>query len=547
MVKPTVLPVNQTETLVRQGGNAVDEVDIAVVGYGPVGMAVAALLGRAGHRVLVLERYAGLYNLPRAATFDDETMRTLARLGVAEELLTDLRVQPTYQWRNAAGELLIEQHYAENGRSGWAEWYMMYQPALEAALDRVCRASARVQVRHASPVIAVEQGPGGVTLTVDGSRGPQTVTAGYVIACDGGNSFVRRSLGIGEQDLGFAEPWMVCDFRFRRPAEVPNALQLGDPAGPTSIISIGRTHHRFSFMLDSPGDFATESDPERVWARVAGHLGRDDAELIRVATYTFRSLLADDWRQGRILLAGDAAHQMPPFLGQGMVSGIRDAQNLAFKLDLILRGRAGDELLDTYQVEREPHVRALIEKGIELGRAQTIRDPERAAARDRALLARRAAAQAPEKIRFPALRGGLLAAGSGTGRGELSVQGVVDDGSRRDRLDQVVGAGFHLLVDAATFAGLDRSETLRDLSRAGVRVVVPGEEIGSHPLAALVHDVEGTYRRWFSEWDCTAIAVRPDMYVFGTAQGSGATAALIGELLGAAGQRPAAAEISQVG
>lgn len=129
--------------------------DVAVVGYGPVGMAMAALLGRAGHRVLVLERYSGLYNLPRAAIFDDETMRTFARLGIAEGLLPKLRVQRNYEWRNGAGELLIEHDFAERGRSGWAEWYMMYQPDLECALDGACRAAADVRVHHASPVTAI--------------------------------------------------------------------------------------------------------------------------------------------------------------------------------------------------------------------------------------------------------------------------------------------------------------------------------------------------------------------------------------------------------
>jgi 2-polyprenyl-6-methoxyphenol hydroxylase-like FAD-dependent oxidoreductase len=509
------------------GIEAPETLDVAVVGYGPVGMVMAALLGRAGHRVLVLERYAGLYNLPRAAIFDDETMRTFAALGIAEGLLPKVHVQRNYEWRNGAGELLMEHDFAETGRSGWAEWYMMYQPELEEALDGVCRAAGSVEVRYSSPVTAIEQTADMVTLTVEGPNGRQEVRARYVVACDGGNSFVRQALGIDQQDYGFSEPWMVCDFRLKRPVTVPPAMQLGDPRQPTSVISLGPAHHRFSFMLDSVEAFETERPPERVWARVNRWLQRDDADLIRVATYTFRSLVADDWRIGRVALAGDAAHQMPPFLGQGMCSGIRDAQNLAFKLDLLLAGTAGGDLLDTYQLEREPHVRAVIEKGIELGRLQTIRDPELAAARDSALLARRANGEAPESIRFPALHDGLFATSSGPGRGELSVQGVVDDGHHRDRLDQVVGSGFHFLVDPELLPDLAET-SLGALRRAGVRLAAPGER--AVPQLG-VADVEGTYTRWFAALNCRGVVIRPDFYVYGTADDAAGVERLAAELL----------------
>ncbi|GAA3294039.1 hypothetical protein GCM10020295_17530 [Streptomyces cinereospinus] len=178
-------------------------------------------------------------------------------------------------------------------------------------------------------------------------------------------------------------------------------------------------------------------------------------------------------------------------------------------------------------------MRAVTEKGIELGTMQTIRDPERAAERDRVLLARRAASQKPETLRFPGLGEGLLARASGPGRGELSVQGAVDDGTRSGRLDQVVGDGFHVLVDPALLAGADDlSGVLHDLAETGVRVVAPGGRADDHPWAAVVRDVDGTYRRWFAELGVSLVAVRPDFYVFGTAAGPDAAGVLAREVLG---------------
>jgi 2-polyprenyl-6-methoxyphenol hydroxylase-like FAD-dependent oxidoreductase len=493
-------------------------------------------------------------------------MRTLARLGVADQLLAGLRVQPTYEWRNGAGELLIEQCFAGRGRSGWAEWYLMYQPDLESALDEACRALDTIQVRLAAPVAAIEPDGEAVRLTVEPAAeepaaeepaaeeppaakappgaGPTVVRARYAVACDGGNSFVRRALGVGQDDYGFSEPWMVCDFRLTRPVDVPGALQFGDPAGPTSIIGLGPRHQRFSFMLDSVDDFPAESVPAKVWARVGRWLSPEDAELIRVATYTFRSLVAHSWRVGRVLLAGDAAHQMPPFLGQGMCSGIRDAADIAFKLDLVLRGRRRDEVLDTVQTEREPHVRAVIEEGVRLGRWQTMRDPEQAEARDRELLARRAVAGPSPRTPFPDLVAGFLAQHSASGRGALSVQGRVDAGAGPRLLDAAAGGGTHLIVQAAILPALEAAALVPALAAAGVRVIALTEARGSRPGrpgnldgpgSKAMADVDGTYARWFAELDVVAVAVRPDLYVFGTAGDEAAAAGLARELLAALG------------
>ena len=296
--------------------------DVAVIGYGPTGMTLAALLGQRGHRVVVLERYEGLYNLPRAACFDDEIMRTFQKLGLTDAISEGAVAQRDYDWLNADGETLVEIEYPDPGPGGWAALYMMFQPHVETVLDRHIRAQPGIEVRQGFTVSGISQDTGGVT--VRGADGTPSVRARYMIGADGGGGFTRRTLCDSVDDYGFQENWLVCDFRMRRAVPgLPMFRQICNPAQPTSIVRIGPEHHRFSFMLN-PGETPEQAvEPARVWARVSPYLSQDDAEMIRVVNYVFRSRIAGQWRQGRVLLAGDAAHEMPPFLGQGMCSGIR--------------------------------------------------------------------------------------------------------------------------------------------------------------------------------------------------------------------------------
>ena len=460
-------------------------VDVAVIGYGPTGMMLAALLGQQGHSVVVLERHKGLYNLPRAACFDDEIMRTFQKLGIAEAVHEGAVVQRDYDWINAQGETLVELEYADPAPGGWAALYMMYQPHVETVLDRHLKTAPTVEVRQGFTVTGMAQHADGVAITGSGGA----VQARYVVGADGGAGFTRQHVQTSVSDYGFQENWLVCDFEMKRAVPgLPKFRQVCDPAQPTSIVRIGPRHQRFSFMLN-PGETQEEATrPDRVWARVGRYLSPGDADLIRVANYVFRSRIADQWRHGRVLLAGDAAHEMPPFLAQGMCSGIRDAHNLAWKLGLVLTGRADAAILDTYQPEREPHVRFITEKAIELGRVQTLRDSAAARARDARLLAQRAAHHKPEKLRYPALHGGLIA-----GDGTFFPQGA-------GRADDRTGPGWCIAArDEACLAGV--SAVSRTAWAAfGGHVAVADESIAD----------------WFAARGCAAAVVRPDWYVYGT-------------------------------
>ena len=247
-----------------------NDYDVAIVGYGPTGMTLAALLGQLGRRAVVLERYAGLYNLPRAACFDDEIMRTFQKLGLVAEISRGAEVQRGYQWVNATGQTLVDFQYDNPAPGGWAALYMMFQPHIEAVLDRHDKSLPTVDVRQGVTISEMEQNGEAVTLRgVGPNNEPVSVRARFAVGADGGNGLTRRTFGQQIDDYGFQENWLVCDFRLRGTVQPPRFRQVCDPAQPIAIVNIGPGHHRFSFMLD-PDDTAEEATKhEGVWSRVS--------------------------------------------------------------------------------------------------------------------------------------------------------------------------------------------------------------------------------------------------------------------------------------
>lgn len=388
------------------------DADVAIVGYGPVGQALAALLGRAGHRVAVFERFTDIYRLPRAVHLDHEIMRLLQSLGLAEALAEEMIPVHDYQWFAADGKLLLRFDVDGPAPSGWESDYMFFQPELEAALDRLGCAQPRVTVERGWVAEELLDTGKGVELTVrrvadafgglalTGDR--RTVHARWVIGADGANSFVREASEITRRDLGFQERWLVVDAEPRDMdalAHLPIACQWCDPDRPTTHVQSGPRHRRWEFML-RPDELAADfEDPDRVWSLLEPWYRPADGPLTRSTVYEFRSMLANQMRKGHVLLVGDAAHLTPPFLGQGLCSGLRDAANVAWKLDLVLRGLTPERLLDTVDAERQPQNEAVIRLAIELGKVLCQLDPQAAAERDATL---RSAARARAADRRPA-------------------------------------------------------------------------------------------------------------------------------------------------
>ncbi len=484
---------------------ALRHVEAAVIGFGPCGAVAAAMLGRAGFTTLAIDRAREVYDKPRAIAIDHEILRMLDGMGLAEAVLPFTAPFPASEHFGAEGQLIRRiDMVAEPYPMGFTPTMVFTQPPVEEVLRADAAAQPGVTVELGTELVGISQDAERVTLRLkchDGAE--EVVTADTVIACDGASSFARRSLGIGFEDLVFDEPWLVVDLLVEPAAlaTLPvNAAQFCEPTRPITYI-VGPGHHRrFEIMLN-PGE-----DPQAMQAEdvVLGLLSRwiapGDARLWRAASYRFHALVAAEWRRGRVFLAGDAAHQQPPFIGQGMCQGLRDVANLVWKLQAVRDG-AAPALLDSYAEERGRHVRTLTARIKAIGRQICERDPEAARARDAALIAQ-GGGQAPVVTRqeiVPPLEVGFLSVAEHPARGTLFPQPWVRDGAGWARMDRVTGGGWRLIRD--------------------------GEWVERDGVAAA----------WFARHGVTAAIIRPDNYVYGVATDAASLSALCDELRGALG------------
>ncbi|MBG0853868.1 bifunctional 3-(3-hydroxy-phenyl)propionate/3-hydroxycinnamic acid hydroxylase [Streptomyces spinoverrucosus] len=494
---------------------------VVIIGAGPVGVTAALLLARRGVRSLVLERHRDIYPLPRAVVVDDEVRRILQSAGVHEEFAAFSRPARGLRLLDARRRMIAEFPRSPHGHHGFPQTSMFDQPELERLLRDALARRPECELRGGVEVVSVTQptdgtGPVRVTLRGDGSDEEEHVWADAVLGCDGAGSLTREAIGAVWEDLHFEESWRVIDVRTSRRVRTWEGVeQICCPTRPATFMRVGEDRYRWEFRLaadeslDGPDGLERLRELVAPWVDLPSPVSPgDDFEVIRQAQYTFRARLADRWRQGRVFLLGDAAHLTPPFIGQGLCSGLRDAHNLAWKLARVLGQGADDALLDTYERERKPHVRHVIRVAVAVGWAMT-GGQDRAAALRRAVVG--AACRIPgvtatvSRDLSPTLTAGPLVRRRArlTGRmpaGTLVPQPWVTVDGRRVRLDDVLGDSFAVLTAVPPTP----------------RMTVVAEALGARTIHVGDLGDDGALAAWLTRGRTDAVLLRPDRVVMDT-------------------------------
>ena len=495
------------------------EYDIAVIGLGPVGCTAAILLAEAGLRVVAVERDEDVYALPRAVNLDGEVIRAFQGVGrgqTVQDLMQSVRPGDRAGFANSRREWLFGSEAKRVGRNGWQPANMFDQPEFEAYLRKEAIRHPNVTAHIGAEMLGAQQNAQLVDLHYARPDGTEAhTTARYLIACDGASSGVRKSLDIGWVDLGYDHHWLVVDVIVSEGHTLDNStVQVCDPDRIQTYVATKDPFRRWEFKLlpdETPEDMLA---PEKIMALIDPWTPRDTYEIRRAAVYQFHAANADRWRDGRIFIAGDAAHQTPPFLGQGMNTGMRDVINLAWKLPIVVGGVATESLLDTYFEERAAHAHDLVDWAVSIGRLmEHIAEQERCAREGLdppdtpPALQSAGYGQGREQ---PPIRGGVVMTDqvSDTGfTGYLLSQPLVrthtKDADDTDiRLDELMGNGFALLVaEGAHPTWSAASEKI--LRRLNVQVV----RLSDLSL------VSGRFDGVFELHECAL--VRPDRIIFG--------------------------------
>jgi 3-(3-hydroxy-phenyl)propionate hydroxylase len=477
---------------------------VVIVGAGPTGVTAATLLAQYGVDCVILDRWTGVYPQPRAVHLDDEIYRVIARLGIADEFAAMSR--PTLGLRLLDQRLRVLAEFTRDtsrSANGFPQANMFDQPELETLLRANLSRYPNAQLRGNAEVIALGELEGRVRVTFsDRSTGElHEVDADYVLGCDGANSTVRAQIGSAMRDLNFEQRWLVVDVSSEADLRQWDGVhQVCDPVRAGTYMRIGPTRYRWEFQLldgESADDFASLTNLRALIAPWTAHVPDNELAVQRVTEYTFRAQIADRWRRGNTFLLGDAAHLTPPFVGQGMGAGIRDAMNLAWKIAGVCDGTLDADVLESYEQERKPHTKLMIRLALNVGRAMTHGGRTGDLIRRLVLPRLRLIPGLRDRVvdsATPPLHSSALVYKSSQRRGlagTLCPNSILRQGQR---LDVALGGSFALIT-------VRRPHTTDGLTLQRLGVVV------------LFADPGGALERWLQRGHATAALVRPDRTV----------------------------------
>jgi 3-(3-hydroxy-phenyl)propionate hydroxylase len=503
--------------------------DVVVIGAGPVGLAIANYLGQAGVQVLQIEKLDQLIDYPRAIGIDDESLRTVQAIGLVEQVLPHTTPWHAMRFLTPKGRCFADIQPMTD-EFGWSRRNAFIQPQVDAVLYRGLARFANVRTLFSRDVVEFQQDEQGVSLRMSGPEGRQeTVRGRYLVACDGGNSLIRRSLDISFEGKTAPNQWIVIDIA-NDPLGTPNVYLCCDPVRPYVSAALPHGVRRFEFMV-MPGETEAQlSEPENLRKLLAKVLPDPDrVELIRKRVYTHNARLAGQFRVKRVLLAGDAAHIMPVWQGQGYNSGMRDASNLGWKLALVAKGLAGEALLDTYEQERRDHAKAMIDLSVLAG--HVLAPPKRwqGALRDGvswALNYLPAVKRYFLEMRFKPMpqyaKGALVAEASSKGSpvGRMFIQPkVVTEAGETRLLDDVIGSNFAFIAwgnNPLWGLSAEQVQAWRALGACFIQVLPEvqlkaGREVPDGVIR--VGDGSGRLKEWFGRYPLSIAVLRPDRFV----------------------------------
>ena len=506
--------------------------DIAIVGAGPVGLMIANYLGQCGVNVTLVEKLDSLIDYPRAIGLDDESLRTFQAVGLADNVLPHTTPWHAMRFMTPKGRCFADIQ-PKTDEFGWSRRNAFIQPLADRVLFEGLQRFDNVKVLFGRELEGFEQSDSGVQLTLKNAEGrSERLQAKYLIGCDGGNSLVRRSLDISFEGKTAPNQWIVVDIA-NDPLSTPHVYLCCDPVRPYVSAALPHGVRRFEFMV-MPGETEAElSKPENMRKLLAKVLPDPDRiELIRSRVYTHNARLAGRFRQGRVLLAGDAAHIMPVWQGQGYNSGMRDASNLAWKLSLVIKGLANDRLLDSYELERRDHAKAMIDLSVLAG--HVLAPPKRWQGTLRDGVSWLLNYVPPVKryfveMRFKPMpqytRGALIVPSEkGSPVGKMFIQPkVLTDAGATVLLDEVIGENFAIIAWGCDPTWGLTTAQIAQWKTLGTRFiqVLPDVQLRAPSDAGndviRVGDSTGRLREWFARGSSSIALLRPDRFLAGLA------------------------------